>query len=90
MEDANDAMAMIFEGGQYWLLGWCLVFIFSVAIMNYAGIYFLFIKIRLIRSTETFALLNDDNQHLGFAVIKSLSATTAAVLRQVLYTAYSL
>ena len=38
MEDANDAIAMIFEGGQYWLLGWCLVFIFSVAIMNYAGI----------------------------------------------------
>lgn len=55
MEDANDAIAMIFEGGQYWLLGWCLAFIFSVAFMNYAG----------------------------FAVIKSLSATTAAVLRQV-------
>ena len=51
--------------------------------------YFLFIKIRLIRSTEIFALL-DDIQHLGFAVIKSLSATTASVLRQVLYTAYNL
>ena len=37
MEDANDAIAMIFEGGQFWLLGWCIVFIFSVAIMNYAG-----------------------------------------------------
>jgi len=55
MEDANDAIAMIFEGGQYWLFGWCLVFILSVAIMNYAG----------------------------FSVIKSLSATTASVLRQV-------
>ena len=39
MEDANDAIAMIFEGGQYWLLGWCIVFILSVAIMNYAGKY---------------------------------------------------
>ena len=37
MEDANDAIAMIFEGGQFWLLGWCIVFIFAVAIMNYAG-----------------------------------------------------
>ena len=37
MEDANDAIAMIFEGGQFWLLGLCIVFIFSVAIMNYAG-----------------------------------------------------
>ena len=22
MEDANDAIAMIFEGGDFWLLGW--------------------------------------------------------------------
>ena len=37
MEDANDAIAMIFEGGQYWLLGWCIVFIIAVAILNYAS-----------------------------------------------------
>ena len=57
MEDANDAIAMIFEGGQFWLLGWCIVFILSVAIMNYAGKYiFLFLKIRLIQSTKLFSL----------------------------------
>ena len=39
MEDANDAIAMIFQGGQYWLLGWCIGFIISVAILNYAGGY---------------------------------------------------
>ena len=37
MEDTNDAIAMIFQGGQHWLLGWCIVFIMSVAILNYAG-----------------------------------------------------
>ena len=37
MEDTNDAIAMIFQGGQYWLLGWCIGFIISVAILNYAG-----------------------------------------------------
>ena len=73
MEDANDAIAMIFEGGQYWLLGWCLAFIFSVAFMNYAGK----------KKQRCFFLI--ENYFLGFAVIKSLSATTAAVLRQVLY-----
>ena len=37
MADAHDAIAMIFEGGQYWLPGWCLGFIFSVTILNYSG-----------------------------------------------------
>ena len=37
MEDANDAISMIFQGGQHWLLGWCIGFIVSVAILNYAG-----------------------------------------------------
>ena len=37
MEDANDAIAMIVEGGQFWLLGWYMVFIISIAILNYAG-----------------------------------------------------
>ena len=37
MEDANDAIAMIVEGGQFWLLGWCIVYIISTAILNYAG-----------------------------------------------------
>ena len=39
MEDANDAISMIFQGGQHWLLGWCIGFIVSVAILNYAGGY---------------------------------------------------
>ena len=37
MEDAIDAIAMIVEGGQFWLLGWCIVYIISTAILNYAG-----------------------------------------------------
>ena len=36
MADAHDAIAMIFEGGQYWLPGWCIGFILSVAILNYS------------------------------------------------------
>ena len=51
MEDANDAIAMIFEGGQFWLLGWCIVFIFSVAIMNYAG------KSKVYKTQNVFVLL---------------------------------
>ena len=48
MADAHDAIAMIFEGGQYWLPGWCLGFILSVAILNYAGTYLEKIKEALI------------------------------------------
>ena len=37
MEDAIDAIAMIFEGEDFWILGWYIVFIISIAILNYAG-----------------------------------------------------
>ena len=37
MKRMEDAIAMIIEGGQFWLLGWYIVFIISVAILNYAG-----------------------------------------------------
>ena len=36
-EDAIDAFTMIFNGGQYWLLGWTIGNMFSISIFNYSG-----------------------------------------------------
>jgi len=37
MEDAVDAIKMIFDGGQPWLTAWILVFTLSVGVVFYAG-----------------------------------------------------
>ena len=39
-EDAIDAFTMIFNGGQYWLLGWTIGNMFSISIFNYSGYSF--------------------------------------------------
>ena len=75
MEDAIDAMTMIFEGGQTWLLGWCMVFIFFVSLTNYAG--------KVLSDHGCWPSTLNFLPFPGFAVTKTLSATTSSVLRQV-------
>ena len=77
-EDAIDAFTMIFNGGQYWLLGWTIGNMFSISIFNYSGdLTHKYVQ------TLAYFLPPEISKHSGITVTKHMSATTRTVLDQI-------
>ena len=72
---------MIFNGGQYWLLGWTIGNMFSISIFNYSGE--LTAKHLCLALVKTKLLQPWISKCSGITVTKHMSATTRTVLDQI-------
>ena len=72
MEDAIDALSMIFAGGQSWLSSWLIVYTLSVGLCFYSGMY------DTIQPNKYILQYNS-----GITVTKQMSGTARAVIAQV-------